>query len=44
VKTGHHNDPLLLKLKEYSVRETMHTRTSPVAMDNGELEWIFGDC
>jgi hypothetical protein len=35
---------LLLNLKEYSVGEAPHSRTSTATVDGRELHWMFRDC
>lgn len=41
VEARDYHDPVLLKLKEYSVGEA-RTATAPV--DDRELHWMFRDC
>jgi hypothetical protein len=38
------HNPVLLNLKEYSVREAPHSRTSTAPVDDRKLHWMFRDC
>jgi len=38
------HNPVLLNLKEYSVGEASHSRTSTAPVDDRKLHWMFRDC
>ena len=44
VKARDNHNPVLLNLKEYSVGEAPHSRTSAAPVDDRELHWMFCDC
>jgi len=41
VEAGDYDNPMLLNLEEYSVREPPHSRTATAPVDNRELQWML---
>jgi len=44
VETGDYYNLMTLRLEEYAVRKAPHPRAATVAVNNGELRWMFRDC
>ena len=44
MKAGDHQNPILLNLEDDSVGKSAHSGTTSSAMNDGELQRMFGDC
>lgn len=43
VEAGDYRYPMLLKFEEYAIRESPHSRTATVPVDDRELQWMFSN-
>ena len=43
MEAGNHDNPMVLKLEEYAIRESPHSSTATVPVDDRKLQWTLSN-